>query len=159
MPSVTVRVTDASGHLATKVASFGQIWASSLFSAAGFTNEPLDIILGITYQESWDNVTRLGGYADAVGDISLISTKWGCSVGLPQIRTLRNPYIWGPLDRWRDAAKLKDPAFQAAAAWALSKQGTDFTDWSVFNNETYLERLGMDYLVRVGHSKASHWND
>jgi hypothetical protein len=156
VPGVVVTITDRSGAIASASASWQTPMASALFGAAGFTGESLAVILGITYMESWD-VTRLGGYIDAVGDLGLIDAKWGPSLGLPQIRTLRNPYIWGPLDRWRDAVKLRDPAFQAAAAWAISKQGTDFTDWSVFNHGTYLPRKGVDYPLRVGHSRAAQW--
>ena len=157
MPGVTVTVSDGTAT-ASASASWQPIIASALFGAAGFTGEPLAIILGITYMESWDS-TRLGGYADAVGDLTLIGPKWGPSLGLAQIRTLRNPYIWGPLDRWRDAVKLQVLSFQAAASWAISKQGTDFTDWSVFNHGTYLPRKGIDYPIRVGHSQAAHWFD
>jgi hypothetical protein len=154
--AVTVTVTDRSGATATASASWTTPLASALFSAAGFTGEALAIVLGITYMESWDS-TGLGGYVDAVGDITLVDAKWGPSVGLPQVRTLRNPYVWGPLDRWRDATKLRDPAFQAAAAFALSKQGTDFTPWSVFKSGAYLPRKGLDYPLRAGHSRASSW--
>ena len=88
----------------------------------------------------------------------LRNPKWGCSVGLTQIRTLRDPTAYSAIDRWRDAEKLKDPYYQGAATWALSKGGTDFTPWSVFVHGTYEPYVGVDYYVWVGHSEAAKWN-
>ena len=88
-----------------------------------------------------------------------MSDKWGPSVGLPQIRTLRDPTAWGPLDVWRDADKLRQVDYQAAAAYAISKNGTDFTPWSVYRSGSYLPHKGKDYIIRTGHERAHLWDN
>lgn len=127
------------------------IMAKDLFSAAGFKGEALDIMLGVSYSES------VGGWADAVGDYTIVGTKWGPSVGLAQIRTLRDPAAWGG-GEWRDIEKLRDPAYQAQAAWEISSHGTNFEPWSDFKNERYKLFAGEDFKVKFGHSTAGRWN-
>lgn len=122
-----------------------------MFAAAGFAGQSLDIALGVSYAES-------SGYADAVGDIALVDEKWGPSVGLFQIRSLRDPNAWGPTDRWRVAEKLRDPEYNAKAAFAISRQGTNFTAWTMYRNETYLQFKGRDYEIRYGHKNADKWS-
>jgi len=53
---------------------------------------------------------------------------------------------WG-LSSWRD---LQNPATNAWAAYRLSKQGTDWTPWSVYNHGTYLK-----YVDRATVAAAS----
>ena len=156
---ITVKVTDRGGLVASQTASPGALMVRAFFAAGGFSGTGLDQISGIAMAESWSSVAKTGGFIDAVGDLTLVDAKWGPSVGLVQIRTLKDPYAWGALDRWRDAKKLKDPLFYAQAAYALSKQGTDFTAWSVFknNNPTYLANVGKDFQLRVGHERALSW--
>ena len=156
---ITAKVTDSSGASVSRTASPGALMVRAFFAAGGFSGSGLDQIAGIAMAESWSSVARTGGFIDAVGDLTLVDTKWGPSVGLVQIRTLKNPYIWGALDRWRDATKLRDPLFYAQAAYALSKQGTDFSIWSVVKNSnpTYLANVGKDFQLRVGHERASSW--
>ncbi len=108
-------------------------------------------MLGICWAES-------DRYADAVGDLALTDAKWGPSLGLPQIRSLRDPTAWEPADRYRDAAKLRDVVFQAEAAWIISKQGTDFTPWSTYRSGAYLTHKGDDFTPRVGHPNAGRWD-
>lgn len=50
------------------------------------------------------------------------------SVGLWQINTLVHPY---------SADDMKDPLKNAAAAFLISKRGTDWRPWSAFNNGSY----------------------
>jgi len=97
-------------------------------------------------------------YADAVGDMALIDDKWGPSIGLTQTRSLRDPHAWGVADRWRIAELLLVPAFNAQAAWWISKQGTDFTPWTMFRNGMWLPHKGLDYEVKTGHPRAHLWN-
>jgi hypothetical protein len=59
---------------------------------------------------------------------------------------------------WRDADKLRDIEYQAAAAYAISKDGTDFTPWSVFRSGSYLPHKGKDYVIRTGHERAHLWD-
>ncbi len=97
-------------------------------------------------------------YADAVGDMSLVDEKYGPSIGLTQARALRNPRIWGTADRWRVARLLRDPWYNAVAAWWISKSGTDFTPWTMFRNGLWLPHKGLDYQIQTGHPDAAHWD-
>jgi hypothetical protein len=97
---------------------------------AGFTGAALLIATAIAGAESAFDPT-------AVGDIDLQNEKWGPSVGLWQIRSLKNPQAYSYPDNLRDAAKLKDPIYNAKAAYAISKSGTDFSPWSTFINSAY----------------------
>jgi hypothetical protein len=83
-----------------------------------------------------------GGNSKAHGDKNLVDKKWGESIGLFQIRSLQNPQNYdekGSSDPWRDASKLEDPAFNAQAAFAKSKGGTDWSGWTTFNTGKYLQ--------------------
>ena len=70
----------------------------------------------------------------AVGDTALVTSKWGPSIGLWQIRSLRAETGTG---RPRDASRLKDPTFNARAMVAISNGGTNWTPWSVYNSGAY----------------------
>lgn len=127
-----------------------------MFAAAGFTGAALDIALGVAYAES-------EGYSDAVGDLKqledpAVSAKWGPSIGLFQIRSLRDPDAWGRDDKVRIAEKLRDPAFNAYAAYVISKQGTDWSKWTTFRTGSYKKFLSKDYEIRTGHPRAGEWS-
>lgn len=119
--------------------------------AGGFVGDTVNVAAAVAMAES-------GGYTDAVGDVDLVSAKWGPSVGLWQIRTLTDPGAWGSADRVRDIEQLRDPLFQAFAALTISKGGTDWTPWSVFNSGSYAAYLEHDIETRTGHSRANCWN-
>lgn len=102
-------------------------------------------------------------YSDAVGDLAqladpVVAAKWGPSIGLTQIRSLRFPDIWGPLDIWRVADKLRDPYYNASAAFAISKKGTVFSPWTMYRNGMYQAHAGQDFEVRTGHPRAGEWS-
>ncbi len=97
-------------------------------------------------------------YADAVGDLTRINETYGPSIGLTQVRSLRDPHVWGTADRWRVARLLQIPAFNAEAAWWISKSGADFTPWTMFRNDLYLPHKGLGYEVKSGHVRAGEWN-
>jgi hypothetical protein len=101
-----------------------------LLRAAGIPEADIPTMVGIALAES-------NGNTNAQGDQKLANDKWGNSVGLFQIRSLRDPSKYKGVDSLRDAAKLEDPVFNAKAAWAISKQGKDFTPWTTFNEGTY----------------------
>lgn len=145
----------------------------------------MDIALGVAWIEGDGNgATKRYGvpavYADAVGDLDLldkpldpknptgpkVSTKYGPSLSHFQIRALRKPTAWGLLDRWRVATKLVDAAdpmeaarYASAAAYALSKNGTDFTPWSAFKSGSYLPHVGKNYQLVTGHPRAGDWSN
>jgi hypothetical protein len=74
----------------------------------------------------------------AVGDMALVDTVWGVSLGLFQIRSLHAHTGTG---KERDANRLRDPAFNARSMFAISDGGTDWTPWSVFKNGAYRQYL------------------
>lgn len=150
----------------------------------GFAGEALNIALGVAFVEGDGNAAtnRFGKpcvYADAVGDLDLldkpldpknpdgpkVSSKYGPSLSHFQIRALRDPNAWGVLDRWRVATKLVNAEAPGAAAryatqaaFALSKQGTDFTPWSAFKSNSYLLYAGRDFDLVTGHPRAGDWS-
>lgn len=58
----------------------------------------------------------------------------------------------------RVAELLRDPGYASKAAFEISKQGTDFTPWSAFKNETYLPHVGKDFTLITGHKYAGMWD-
>lgn len=87
-----------------------------------------------------------------------VNPKWGTSRGWFQVRILRDPLSGNLADRWRVGEKLGDALYNAKAAFAISKGGTDFTPWSVFNHGTYEQFLDVDYQLKTGHARADDWN-
>lgn len=84
----------------------------------------------------------------AVGDVNLQDAKWGPSVGLPQIRTLKADTGTG---RTRDIARLTgDPLAQMAAAYEISGHGRDFTPWTVYTQGLYRKFLGQANAAAAG---------
>lgn len=105
-----------------------------LLRRAGIPDRDIPMMVAIALAES-------AGDSAAQGDQKLADDKWGNSVGLFQVRSLRDPSKYKGADALRDAAKLEDPIFNARAAWAISKQGKDFTPWTTFNEGTYLDYM------------------
>jgi hypothetical protein len=87
-----------------------------------------------------------------------VNTKWGTSRGWFQVRILRDPTSGNAADRWRVGDKLGDPLYNAQAAFAISKGGTDFSFWSVFTHDTYKKFLDVDYQLKTGHARADDWD-
>lgn len=76
-----------------------------------------------------------GGDPNAVGDVGLQDSKWGPSIGLWQIRSLKAESGKGTI---RDATRLKDPAYNAKSMYAISNGGTRWGDWTVYNIKAHL---------------------
>jgi hypothetical protein len=98
----------------------------------GFGNAALKTAYAVAIAES-------GGRSNAIGDVSLQDDKWGPSIGLFQIRSLKNWQKWN--DEYRDAKRLPNPDFNAQAAWVKSKQGTNWKPWSAYTNAAFLKHL------------------
>jgi cell wall-associated NlpC family hydrolase len=92
---------------------------------AGFRGESLIIAVAISHAETaeapFDTAAR--------GDVGLETEKYGASIGLWQIRSLRADTGTG---RLRDELANLDPATNARHAYAISKGGTDFGPWSTY---------------------------
>jgi hypothetical protein len=76
--------------------------------------------------------------ADAVGDEGLVDSKWGPSVGLWQIRSVKAETGKGTS---RDVTRLRDPAFNARSMVEISGRGANWRPWSVYLHGTYAKFL------------------
>lgn len=105
--------------------------------AQGFRGKSLRTAFAVALAES-------GGRPSAIGDVDLQDKKWGPSVGIFQIRSLKN---WqnhdgkGSSDPWRNAKKLRDPKFNIEAAWVKSSKGKKWEAWSAYNNGAFTKFL------------------
>lgn len=104
----------------------------SLARGAGLSAAGATVATAIALGES-------GGRTDAQGDVGLQDSKWGPSIGLWQIRSLKAEYgTGGP----RDATRLTDPYFNAASMVAISGKGGNWRPWTVFTSGAYKKYLG-----------------
>ena len=110
--------------------SYAQVKAAAI--AGGFTSARASDLAAIAGAESDYN-------PNAVGDISLETAKWGPSVGLLQIRTLKADTGTGSD---RDINRLQgNVSAQIHAAFNISNGGRDFSAWSTYNDWSYLKFL------------------
>lgn len=107
---------------------------------AGFPTSSLVTMVAIILGES-------GGDPDNVGDEDLVDGKWGPSIGLGQVRSLRaETGTGGP----RDATRLTDPAFNLRSALEISGGGTNFKPWSAFTSGRYRQYLARAWAAVAG---------
>jgi hypothetical protein len=100
----------------------------TLLLDGGFSEPDARIMTAIAQAESARDVS-------AVGDVALQTDKWGPSVGLFQIRTLRSETGTGGD---RDITALTDnPVAQVRAAFNISSGGDNFRPWSTFTSGSY----------------------
>ena len=99
----------------------------------GFRGKSLQTAFAVALAES-------GGRAKAVGDESLVNKKYGPSLGVFQIRSLKDPKKYGG-GEWRDGKRLFDPSFNVKAAWNISNQGKNWKAWSAYNNGAFSKFL------------------
>ena len=101
---------------------------------AGIPNKDIPIMVAIALAES-------RGDSDAIGDEDRVNSKWDESIGLFQIRSLKNPNDpkFNEADKLRIKDKLFDPVYNAKAAYEISKKGKTWKDWTTFNEGTYKE--------------------
>lgn len=112
----------------------------------GFTGQGLLTIIAVSLAES-------GGDPDNVGDESLQDAKWGPSVGLTQVRCLRNQIGTG---QTRDCSRLADADFNMGSAYAISAGGTNFKPWSMFTNGQYKAFLDRARAAVAGMSTGAN---
>lgn len=74
-----------------------------------------------------------------------------------QIRALWHPEQYPFPDTLRVPSKLRDPAFQAYAAYEISEHGTVWDKWSTYRSGRYQQYAGTDFTLREGHPDASKW--
>lgn len=106
--------------------------AAAVAYAAGIrTLGDLRIAVAIGGPESGWNPT-------AVGDEDLEDSTWGPSVGIWQIRSLRDQTNTGQA---RDVTRLKDPAFNARAMYEISGGGSNWRPWTGYTSGAYRQYL------------------
>lgn len=99
--------------------------------SAGFRGSSLVTAIAVALAES-------SGKVNALGDQTLTDSKWGYSIGLWQVRSLRGQYGTGAV---RDATKLRNPAFNAASAFRISSGGSNFSPWTAYTSGAYKKYL------------------
>lgn len=92
------------------------------------------------------NPGESGGDPTAVGDVNLQTSKWGPSVGLWQVRSLRAETGTGQA---RDVNRLTDPTFNARSMVEISSGGTNWQPWSVYTSGKYEANISAA-LAAVG---------
>ena len=97
---------------------------------AGIPEKDIPIMVAIALAESEGN-------SEAVGDSNLVNNKWDESIGLFQIRSLKDPNAYTKADKLRVKDKLFDPVYNAKVAYEISKKGKDWTDWTTFTSGKY----------------------
>lgn len=101
---------------------------------AEIPEKDIPLMIAIAMAESSNN-------PDAIGDEDKINDKWDASIGLFQVRSLKNPESYSKADKLRIKDKLFDPVYNAKAAYEISKKGKDWTPWSTYNDDSYKKFL------------------
>ena len=105
----------------------------ALATQAGFTGSDIKIAAAVAMAES-------KGDPVVIGDQKLVDHKWGPSIGLFQIRSLKHPEQFSPPDTLRVTAKLKDPLYNAKTAKAI-KDAHNWKQWSTFTSGAYKQYM------------------
>ncbi|GAA2888431.1 peptidoglycan-binding protein [Streptomyces mexicanus] len=105
----------------------------ALATQAGFTGKDINIAAAVAMAES-------KGDPGIIGDQRLVDHKWGPSIGLFQIRSLKHPAQSSPPDTLRVEGKLKDPLYNAKTAKAI-KDAHNWKQWSTFVNGAYKQYM------------------
>jgi murein DD-endopeptidase MepM/ murein hydrolase activator NlpD len=125
----------------SKVTGGGQVGHKDLMNLLyrkGFKGKALDTAFAVSLAES-------GGRTGALGDVNLQTAKWGPSIGLFQIRSLKH---WdnydgkGSKDPWRDGHRLPQGPYNTEAALHKSAHGKDWSAWSTFTSGKFTKFLG-----------------
>lgn len=104
---------------------------ADLLSNVGFRGDALRTALAVARGES-------GWRTGAVGDEGLQTDYWGPSIGLFQIRCVKAQTGTGQL---RDCAALRDPTFNAKAAYAISQGGRNWQAWTAYTSGAWRKFL------------------
>ncbi len=107
---------------------------AALAHKAGLRGDTRVIAVAVSKGES-------GWRPNAVGDVALADDRWGPSLGLWQIRSLKADEGTG---RERDARALsRSVLFQARAMVIVSANGVRWSPWTVFTSGAYTAHLGV----------------
>lgn len=124
----------------------------ALAAGAGLPRDKAIIATAIAAAES-------GLDPHARGDVGIQDAKWGPSIGLWQIRSLKAETGKGTT---RDAQLLYEPTFNARAMASVSSKGSNFSPWSVYKSGAYKTHLpaaqkaaGAPSVQGIGGTPAS----
>lgn len=107
------------------------IQVAQLVRDVGITGEAAVIAVAVSKGESnFDS--------DVAGDTTIQTSKWGPSIGLWQVRSLKAEYGTGGT---RDASRLTDPMFNARSMHSISAGGTNWQPWTIYTNGSYRNHL------------------
>jgi hypothetical protein len=101
--------------------------------AQGFRGKSLQTAFAVALAES-------GGRTKALGDEKIANKTYGPSMGVFQIRSLKDPKKY-PGGQWRDGKRLFDPSFNVKAAWNISNEGQNWKAWSAYKNGSFSRYL------------------
>lgn len=101
---------------------------------AGFRGASLNTAVAVALAESHGDPSQ-------VGDVGLQTGTWGPSVGLWQIRSLNPGHGTAAEQAERNQTANLDPATNAANAYQISNQGTNFNPWSTYTSGAYHQFL------------------
>jgi hypothetical protein len=101
--------------------------------AQGFRGKSLQTAFAVALAES-------GGRTKALGDEKIANKTYGPSMGVFQIRSLKDPKKY-PGGQWRDGKRLFDPSFNVKAAWNISNEGQNWKAWSAYKNGAFSQYL------------------
>lgn len=111
---------------------------TAVAATTGLRGEELAMAVAIAGWDGAPSSAESGGQACAQGDRGLANATWGHSVGLWQIRSLRDHTSTGDV---RDAERLCDPAFNAQSMLAIYRERGDWTPWGAYTDGRYRPNL------------------
>lgn len=118
----------------------------AILQRAGFSGKALDTAFAVAMAES-------GGRMDRPGDVNIQTKKWGPSLGMFQIRSLKH---WQDYNSpQRDGKRLTNPDFNAQSAFTISKGGTNWKPWSTYNNGSFLKYIDDAHRAEAGQGGGS----
>lgn len=120
---------------------YGAELAARVAYNAGFRGSSLVIATAIAGAESTYNPSNIGDQSH-IGDPSECGGSYLASYGFWQIHCLVNPSDCSFPDTLRNATDCLQPQYCRNAAYAISKNGTDFSPWSTYQDNTYQNFIG-----------------
>jgi hypothetical protein len=117
-----------------------------ILQQAGFKGKALETAFAVALAES-------GGRMDRPGDLNLQSKKWGPSIGMFQIRSLKDWKSYNNPNR--DASRLSDANYNAQAAYNISHGGTNWKPWSTYNSGAFLKYIDDAQRTESGMGGSS----
>jgi hypothetical protein len=126
--------------------TYAQVYA--LARGAGLSPQQAITATAISGQEvNGDDVSATTIDPTQLGDLRLVDAKWGPSVGLWQIRTLKAETGTG---RSRDINILRDPVQNARAMFEISSGGSNWGPWSTYSDGSYRQHLAAATAAAAG---------